>query len=81
MVLPLGDLHHTRITPFVTYTLITINVLVYLVAGAAGRAVHHGVRLHALGNHAQRGHSTQPVLKPPTVVRMIDPRDPTGRHG
>ena len=31
MVLPLGDLHHTRITPVVTYTLIAINVLVYLV--------------------------------------------------
>ena len=31
MVLPLGDLHRTRITPVVTYALITINVLVYLV--------------------------------------------------
>ena len=31
MVLPLCDLHRTRITPVVTYTLIAINVLVYLV--------------------------------------------------
>ena len=31
MVLPLGDLQPTRITPVVTYALITINVLVYLV--------------------------------------------------
>lgn len=31
MVLPLGDLHPTRITPVVTYVLIALNVLMYVV--------------------------------------------------
>lgn len=31
MVLPLGDLHPTRITPVVTYALIALNVLMFLV--------------------------------------------------
>ena len=31
MVLPLGDLHPTRITPVVTYALIALNVLMYVV--------------------------------------------------
>ncbi|MGZ3431989.1 MAG: rhomboid family intramembrane serine protease [Isosphaeraceae bacterium] len=79
MVLPLGDLHHTRITPVVTYTLITINVLVYLVQVQRGEQftmafactpweITHNEDIDA------------PVRKPPAVVRMIDPRDPTGRR-
>lgn len=31
MVLPLGDLEKTRITPFATYTLIALNVVMYLI--------------------------------------------------
>ncbi|WP_165248780.1 rhomboid family intramembrane serine protease [Paludisphaera soli] len=31
MVLPLGDLHRTRITPVVTYAIIALNVVMYLV--------------------------------------------------
>ncbi|MGD0041117.1 MAG: hypothetical protein ABSE84_11975 [Isosphaeraceae bacterium] len=80
MVLPLGDLHHTRITPVVTYTLIAINVLVYLVQVQRGEQftmafactpweITHNEDIDA------------PVRKPPAVVRMIDPHDPTGRHG
>jgi len=79
MVLPLGDLHRTRITPVVTYTLIAINVLVYLVQVQRGEQftmafactpweITHNEDLVA------------PALKPPVVVRMIDPRDPTGRR-
>ena len=30
MVLPLGDIEKTRITPFATYVLITLNILVYI---------------------------------------------------
>src|ERR1700722_1698992 len=36
MVLPLGDLHKTEIVPVVTYTLIAINVLVFLVQQQKG---------------------------------------------
>jgi membrane associated rhomboid family serine protease len=36
MVLPLGDLQRTQIIPFVTYTLIGINVLVFLVEQRQG---------------------------------------------
>src|SRR5271165_1682885 len=79
MVLPLGDLHRTRITPVVTYTLIAINVLVYLVQVQQGEQftmafactpweITHNEDIDA------------PVRKPPAVVRMIDPRDPTGRR-
>ncbi len=56
MVLPLGDLHHTRITPVVTYTLIAINVLVYLVQLQQGEQFTMAFGMHALGDHAQRGH-------------------------
>src|SRR5271165_6808226 len=79
MVLPLGDLHRTRITPVVTYTLIAINVLVYLIQVQQGDQftmafactpweITHNEDIDA------------PVLRRPAVVRMIDPRDPTGRH-
>jgi membrane associated rhomboid family serine protease len=36
MVLPLGDLQRTQITPYVTYALIAINVLVFLVEQQSG---------------------------------------------
>jgi membrane associated rhomboid family serine protease len=79
MVLPLGDLHPTRITPIVTYALITINVVVYLLQVESGDRitlafactpweVTHGVDLDA------------PVARPPSIVRIQDPRDPTGRR-
>ncbi len=79
MVLPLGDLQQTRITPVVTYVLITLNVLVYLVQVQRGDQftmayactpweVTHNEDIDA------------PVIKAPAVVRVIDPRDPTGRR-
>jgi membrane associated rhomboid family serine protease len=36
MVLPLGDLHRTQIVPYVTYTLIALNVAVFLVQQQQG---------------------------------------------
>jgi len=78
MVLPLGDLHHTRITPVVTYTLITINVLVYLVQVQQGEQFTMAFACTPWEiTHNQD--IVAPTLKP-VVVRMIDPRDPTGRR-
>ena len=79
MVLPLGDLHPTRITPIVTYALIAINVVVYLLQVESGDRitlafactpweVTHDEDLDA------------PVGRPPSIVRIQDPRDPTGRR-
>jgi membrane associated rhomboid family serine protease len=79
MVIPLGDLHPTRIVPVVTYALIAINVVVYLLQVESGDRitwafactpweVTHGEDIDA------------PVQRPPSVVRVQDPRDPTGRR-
>lgn len=38
MVLPLGDLQKTRIVPFVTYSLIAINIVMYIVQRQEGEA-------------------------------------------
>ena len=80
MVLPLGDLERTRITPYVTYALIALNVAMFLLQENRGDSftmayactpweVTHGEDL------------TQPTeVSQPTVVRVHDPRDPTGRR-
>jgi membrane associated rhomboid family serine protease len=79
MVLPLGDLHPTRITPVVTYTLIAINVVVFLLQEARGDRftmayactpweITHNEDIEA------------PIVKPARVLRVQDPRDPTGRR-
>jgi len=79
MVLPLGDLHRTRITPVVTYTLIAINVLVYLVQVQQGEPFTMAFACTPWEiTHNQD--LVGPQLKPPVVVRRIDPSDPTGRH-
>ena len=56
MVLPLGDLTRTRITPVVTYALIAINILVYLVQVQQGDQFTMALRVHALGDHARSGY-------------------------
>jgi membrane associated rhomboid family serine protease len=79
MVLPLGDLHRTRITPVVTYTLIAINVVVYFLQVQQGDRftmafactpyeVTHNEDIDA------------PIERQGGVVRVQDPRDPTGRR-
>jgi membrane associated rhomboid family serine protease len=79
MVLPLGDLNQTRITPVVTYLLIAINVLVYLVQVQQGDEFTMAFACtpwEITHNEDIDG----PVRKPPAVVRVIDPRDPAGRR-
>jgi membrane associated rhomboid family serine protease len=79
MVLPLGDLHPTRITPIVTYALIAINVVVYLLQLESGDKITWAFACtpwEITHNQDIEG----PVLRPPTVVRVHDPRDPTGRR-
>jgi len=77
MVLPLGDLHHTRITPVVTYTVIAVNVLVYLIQVQQGDQFTMAFACTPWEiTHNQD--IVAPALKQPVVVRMIDPRDPTG---
>jgi membrane associated rhomboid family serine protease len=80
MVLPLGDLERTRITPFVTYALIAVNVAMFLLQESQGDRftmayactpweVTHGEDI------------TQPIeVRPARDVRVRDPRDPTGRR-
>ncbi len=79
MVLPLGDLTRTRITPVVTYALIAINILVYLVQVQQGDqfTMAYACTPWEITHEAD---IEAPVLKPPAVVRMVDPRDPTGRR-
>jgi membrane associated rhomboid family serine protease len=79
MVLPLGDLQRTQITPVVTYMLIAVNVVVYLLQVQRGDEftvayactpweITHNEDLDA------------PIRRPPAIVRVQDPRDPTGRR-
>jgi membrane associated rhomboid family serine protease len=79
MVLPLGDLQQTRITPVVTYALITLNVLVYLVQAQKGERFTMAFACTPW-EITHNEDIDEPVLKPPAVVRMIDPQDPRGRR-
>ena len=56
MVLPLGDLEKTRIVPFVTYALIALNVVMYLVQLDQGDDVHDRPTPRPLRDHPQRRH-------------------------
>jgi membrane associated rhomboid family serine protease len=79
MVLPLGDLHPTRITPVVTYALIAINVVVYLLQIQSGDRI----TLAFACTPWEVTHNedlTELVRRPPSVVRIQDPRDPTGQR-
>lgn len=75
MVLPLGDLERTRITPYVTYALITINVMMFLVQES--RPDH----LMALACTPWEITHNQDIDEPvPIISQVQDPRDPTGRR-
>ena len=79
MVLPLGDLNGTRITPVVTYTLIVMNVVIFLVQlqrGDAFTMAYAATPWEITHNQDLE----QPVVRPPQVVRIQDPRDPMGRR-
>ena len=79
MVLPLGDLQRTRITPVITYALIAINVVVYLLQFQSGDRITMAFACTPWEvTHNQD--IDAPILKPPAVVRIHDPRDPTGRR-
>ncbi|MDR3621536.1 MAG: rhomboid family intramembrane serine protease [Paludisphaera borealis] len=79
MVLPLGDLQPTRITPFVTYALIAINVVMYLVQ--VDRGDEFTMALAATPWEITHNKDIdEPVVQPPPVVRVQDPRDPFGER-
>ena len=80
MVLPLGDLHPTRITPIVTYALIAINVVVYLLQVESGRQRLRWRSRALPGRSRTTRTSMRRFVRPPSVVRIQDPRDPTGRR-
>lgn len=79
MVLPLGDLQPTRITPVVTYAIIALNVVMFLLQQQKGDPftmayactpweITHNEDINA------------PIVKAPKTVRVLDPRDPTHRR-
>ena len=73
MVLPLGDLERTRITPFVTYALIAINVVVFLVQET--RAIGSPWPTPARPGRSRTTQDIEePIVKAPAVVRVQDPR-------
>jgi membrane associated rhomboid family serine protease len=79
MVLPLGDLQPTRITPFVTYALIAINVVMYLVQ--VDRGDSFTMALAATPWEITHNEDIdQPIVRQPRVVRVQDPRDPFGER-
>jgi membrane associated rhomboid family serine protease len=79
MVLPLGDLQRTRITPVVTYTLIAVNTLVYLVQLQRGDQFTMAYACTPWEiTHNQD--IDRPLQRPGSVARIQDPRDPTGRR-
>jgi membrane associated rhomboid family serine protease len=79
MVLPIGDLHRTRITPYVTYSLIAINVVVYLIQTQRGEqfTMAYAATPWEITHNED---IDRPVLRQAPPVRILDPRDPTGRH-
>jgi membrane associated rhomboid family serine protease len=74
MVLPLGDLHRTQIIPYVTYTLIAINVVVFLVQQQKGEefTLAYAATPYEISHNQD---IDQPVVK---LVRVLV-RDPFGR--
>src|SRR4051794_37436393 len=70
MVLPLGDLEKTRIVPYVTYGLITLNILVYLFQLDSSRSLE-------VSYAATPFEITHQVdLQEPFDVEIADPRQP-----
>ena len=79
MVLPLGDLERTRITPYVTYALISLNAMMFLLQES--RPDHLMALACTPWEITHNDDLVRPaVIKPPTVVQIRDPRDPTGRR-
>ena len=79
MVLPLGDLQPTRITPFVTYALIAINVVMYLVQ--VDRGDQFTMALAATPWEITHNLDIdEPIAPRPNVVRVQDPNDPFGER-
>jgi membrane associated rhomboid family serine protease len=83
MVLPLGDLEKTRIIPLATYTLIALNVVVYLIQldkgpefttalAATPFEISHRVDItHPFALRQQAG--AEPVLRPPAIPHAPAP--------
>jgi membrane associated rhomboid family serine protease len=75
MVLPLGDLERTRITPYVTYALIALNVVMFLFQESRGD------HLMALACTPWEITHNEDIDEPVPIVRRVpDPDDPTGRR-
>lgn len=79
MVLPLGDLHRTRITPYITYTLIAINVVMYLLQVQRGDRFTMAFACTPW-EVTHNEDIEEPIDRPGGVIRVQDPRDPTGRR-
>jgi membrane associated rhomboid family serine protease len=79
MVLPLGDLHPTRITPVVTYALIAINVVMYLVQLDRGDQFTFALAATPWEiTHNSDIDEPVAIVKGAPVVVVHDPRDPFG---
>jgi membrane associated rhomboid family serine protease len=79
MVLPLGDLHRTQITPVVTYTLIAMNVAIYLLQVQQGDRFTMAFACTPWEvTHNQD--IDRPIEREGQVIRVQDPRDPAGRR-
>jgi membrane associated rhomboid family serine protease len=77
MVLPLGDMQPTRITPVVTYALILINVVMFLIQTDRGDSFT--MALAATPWEITHNEDIEePVARNPKVVRIQDPRNPFG---
>ncbi len=79
MVLPLGDLQRTRIIPVVTYALIAINVVVYLLELQQGEEFKQAFACTPW-EITHNKDIEAPVRMPPAVIRKVDPSDPMGRR-
>jgi membrane associated rhomboid family serine protease len=80
MVIPLGDLERTRITPVVTYALIAINVVLFLLQQSRGDEFTYAFTCTPYEVTHNKDLDEPVVLRPPSVAQVRDPRDPTGRR-
>ncbi len=79
MVLPLGDMQPTRITPFVTYALIALNVVMYVVQ--VDRGDQFTMALAATPWEITHNEDIdEPIVPRWNVVRDRDPQDPFGER-
>ena len=81
MVLPLGDLDKTRIVPFVTYGLIALNVVMYLVQLNQGRAGNREFEAAYAVTPYEITHGVDLIDPVPVAVPGdADPLPPSGRE-